>query len=259
MAKREATISTPKDSAQRCYFYKQPSRSQTEEKSLPIKSPFAAVLANQASLHSFDSTSTSSSSSSSSSTSICSSQSECEISNSSGVETESDLSNESSSDSSDSLTSCRASHSIHSQEKRTMVKSSQETRTKHIASMRSKLSSLKGNSGNPASSTQNGQLKTPTNQLRTPANRLKTPVLKQLDVASLQAASAQKAARMTYYFSQSSSETSTYEKQTPNIVRERLTTPSSQSVRTPLNTTSYEKHVSRIRRARMASSLKSTK
>ena len=257
MAKREATISTPKDSAQRCYFYKHPtksSRSQTEENSLPIKSPFDAVLANQASLHSFDSTLSSSSSSS-----ICSSQSECDISNSSGVETESDLSNESSSDSSDSLTPSRASHSIPSQERKTIVKSSQETRTKHIASMRSKLSSLKGNSRNPVSSTQNGQLKTPTNQLRTPANRLKTPVLKQLDVVSLQAASAQKSARMTYYFSQSSSETSTYEKQTPNIVKERLTTPSSKSVRTPLNTTSYEKHVSRIRRARMASSLESTK
>ncbi|KAL7435208.1 hypothetical protein ACHAXM_004510 [Skeletonema potamos] len=204
---------TPKDSAQKCYFYKPPpkgnwkltehsstlsaqSREQIKEKSVPYKSPFAAVLEAEASFQSIESMLDDSSSSDES---ICATESECDESNSLDSmlvdsssfeesicfdESEFDVSNCSSAKLDDTTSVSLAlsqSSCLQNMERNVVaIKPMHETRSEQIASMKSKLSSLKVKRGQYSSPTKIPQPTSSTRNLQ-----LKTPVLKTLDVASL--------------------------------------------------------------------------
>jgi hypothetical protein len=240
---------TPKDSAQKCYFYKPPpkenrklteqsptlspqSRDQIEEKKVPYKSPFAAVLEAETSFQSIDSMLDGSSSSDES---ICASESECDESNSldsmsvdsssfdestCSNESELDVSNNSSADLDDddtsaSLASSESTSPARSQNMGTnivAIKSTHETRSEQIASMKSKLSSLKVKSSESGANDQlcsplvsrarqySSPTKIPQLTSSTRMLQLKTPVLQTLDVASLtaSASTAQKSKARQY-------------------------------------------------------------
>ena len=209
---------TPKDSAQKCYFYKPPpkenskpsenlssrsarSRDIIEQKRVPYKSPFAAVLEAETSFQSIDSMFDGFSSfdgsdcaskpdldeSNSSDDTLLDSSSLDESSISSG-ETEFDVSNQSSADLNDDNSSLsETSTPVLSQKKEINVAASEpmyETRSEQIALMKSKLSSWKSNTNDQWSKpvvSRAQQHSSPTKIPQPPSTQklqLKTPAVK---------------------------------------------------------------------------------
>lgn len=243
---------TPKDSAQKCYFYKPPpkenpstlskqSRNQIEERRGPYKSPFAAVLEAETSFQSIDRMLDGLSSSDESN---CASESVCDESNCSDSmmvdsssfdesicsgESEFDLSNNSSAnvddDSCTSLSSNETSSSVPSQKMETnfvAIKALDETRSEQIALLKSKLSSLKVKSSQSGLASPSKIPQPNLSTTRKPQLN-KTPALMLLDVASLtvSAPAAQKSGRMSSLKVKSNVAPDNEQLRTPSLPRAR--------------------------------------